>query len=403
MTDRSIRLLGLLALASFVALIALCLAFTSAARAQSSVYEYADAEAAGSPGTLIRAERIVGAPDGAKAMRILYRSTGLKGEPIAVSGVIVIPANKAPAGGRPVVAWAHPTSGVVPRCAPSLALNLFRSIAGLRDLLAQGTVVVATDYPGLGTRGPHPYLVGASEGKAVLDAVRAARQVPEAEVSPRFAVWGHSQGGQAALFAGILAADYAPELQLTGVATAAPATDLETLMRDDFATSGGRNLTAMTLWSWTRVFGVPLDNVVDPAAMPAVDALAGECIESAYDMLMRMVSQRGLEERFLMVPDITRVEPWRSMLLRNIPGTLPAAVPLFIAQGDADTLVLPSVTLGYARRQCDAGGAVRLLVLHGIGHGFAGRDSAAEAAAWMGERFAGRPAPSDCGTIEGAA
>lgn len=78
-------------------------------------------------------------------------------------------------------------------------------------------VVVAADYPGLGTPGMHPYLIGESEGRAVLDSVRAARDLPDAGASNRFAVWGHSQGGHASLYTGELAASYAPDLRLVGV------------------------------------------------------------------------------------------------------------------------------------------------------------------------------------------
>jgi alpha-beta hydrolase superfamily lysophospholipase len=89
----------------------------------------------------------------------------------------------------------------------------FDSIQGLNEMLQQGYVVAATDYPGLGTSGPHPYLVGLSEGRAALDSVRAARSMAGSDSA--FAVWGHSQGGHAALYAGILAANYAPELKLS--------------------------------------------------------------------------------------------------------------------------------------------------------------------------------------------
>lgn len=379
-----------------VAALSGCAVGGTSAHAQSAFYRYQDDDARGAPGSLIRSEPMEGAPMGASAFRILYRSVGLRGEPIAVSGVVVIPPGAAPADGRPIVAWAHPTTGIVPRCAPSLALFVFEDMPGLKAMIAQGDVVVATDYPGLGTRGPHPYLVGVSEGRAVLDSVRAARQLAAAGAGNRYAVWGHSQGGQAALFAGMLARSYAPELQLTGVAATAPATDLQTLLRDDFDSDGGRNLTAMTLWSWTRVFGISLDGVVAPAAMPTVDALASECIESVYDMLQRRHSQGPLAKQFLMVKDLTQVEPWRSLLLRNIPGTLPPDVPVMLSQGDADTLVRPAVTAAYQQKLCAAGSKVRALSMPGVGHGFAGFDSAGATVAWIADRMAGRPAPSDC-------
>lgn len=335
------RVVGALAFVAALLCLLLGPGLLKIAHAQSTFYAWDAIDARGAPGSLIRTEPMMGAPANADAYRILYRSTGLDGAPIAVSGVAVVPTGDAPPSGRPVVAWAHPTSGVVPRCAPSLALSVFRGMQGLPEMLARGYVVVATDYPGLGTRGPHPYLVGISEGRAVLDSVRALRAVPAASPSRRFAVWGHSQGGQAALFAGILAADYAPELQPIGIAAAAPATDLETLMRDDFASAGGRNLLATTLWSWTRVFDAPIAQVVQPVAMPTVDALADECIESLYDLLRREHTGEPLVSAFLSVPDITAVEPWQSLMRQNIPGTLPPELPVFLAQGEADEWFSP--------------------------------------------------------------
>src|SRR5262249_4900696 len=68
------------------------------------------------------------------------------------------------------------------------------------------------------------YLVGESEGRAVLDAARAARQLPTG-AGKRVLIAGHSQGGHAALFAGEIANEYAPELRVLGVASGAPVPD----------------------------------------------------------------------------------------------------------------------------------------------------------------------------------
>jgi pimeloyl-ACP methyl ester carboxylesterase len=368
-----------------------------AAHAQTPFYRASAQELAGPPGTIIRSEPMPFAPAGAQADRVLYRSTGLSGEPIAVSGVIVVPPGPAPAGGRPIVAWAHPTTGVVPHCAPSLAIFVFQQMAGLRQLIEQGAIVAATDYPGLGTVGPHPYLVGDSEARAVIDSVRAARNMPGADAGDSFAVWGHSQGGQASLYTGLIAGAYAPELHLVGVAAAAPATSLVTLMGDDFKTTGGKNLTAMTLWSWSRVFGAPIDKVVVPEAMTAVDRLADECIESIFDIMARRRTEKPLEQHFLSVPNIARVEPWLTLAADNTPGPLPSTIPLFLAQGTTDDIVAPDVTRAYMERQCTAGGRVTMMWVPGVGHGLVAADSANAAVAWMMNRFASQPAPSDCG------
>ncbi len=348
------------------------------------------------PGTLLQQQEIPGAPFGAAAYRVLYRSTGMDGRLITVSGLVVIPVGSTPPGGRPIVAWAHPTTGVVPQCAPSEALFHFQQIQGLRDMLEHGFIVAATDYPGLGTAEPHPYLVGVSEARAVLDSVRAARQLPAAHVSARFAVWGHSQGGQAALFTGMIAAQYAPELRLVAVAAAAPATDLAALMRADLATPGGKNLTAMTLWSWSRIYDAPLANVVAPDAVPVIDRLAGECIESAYDLYVRGRTGRLLRNDFLTVSDLAATEPWSRLAALNTPGTLPPSIPVFIAQGTSDPIVPPRITRDYVRRLCAAGSSVTLDEMLGVGHGFAAMHSARTAVDWIADRFASRPMANDC-------
>jgi acetyl esterase/lipase len=383
---------------ALAALCATALMFTGAvaAVAQTPFYQALPQELQGPPGSLIRQEPMGFAPFGAAAYRVLYRSTGLRGEPIAVSGIVIVPPGAPPPGGRQIVAWAHPTSGVVPRCAPSLAVFAFEQIQGLRQMVEHGFAIAATDYPGLGTPGPHPYLVGISEGRAVLDSVRVARTMPGVGDARNFAAWGHSQGGHAALFTGLLAKSYAPDLNLVGVAAAAPASELATLINDDLSSIGGKNIAAMTLWSWARVYAAPIENVVTPAAMPTVDRLAQECIESIFDLVERRNTGRPLEQNFLSVRTPTDVEPWRSLLARNSAGPLPRNIPVFLAQGTTDEIIRPQVTQDYMRRLCKGGSKVQMLVMPNVGHAFAGRDSAPAAVDWVTDRFVGFGAPSDC-------
>jgi acetyl esterase/lipase len=352
--------------------------------------------AATAAGALISMTALPGAPDGASAYRVLYTSTDLSGDLVPVSGVVIVPRGPVPPGGRPIVAWAHPTTGIVCRCAPSLARAFFASVQGLKAMLAHGYIVAATDYPGLGTPEVHPYLVGISEGRAVLDSVRAAQQIPGADASHVFAVWGHSQGGHAALYAGLLAKQYAPELRLDGVAVAAPATDLVTLMTDDLGTGGGNNITAMTLWSWSRIYNVPISQVLTPEAASTVDRLASECIERWFDIFIRRSPTVALKKSFLRVHDLAAIEPWHQLLVQNTPGALPPGVPVFVAQGSSDRLVQPAVTAAYVHALCRDGSKVEFDLLPGVGHAFIARDSANAAIAWITARFDGKPAPTDC-------
>jgi acetyl esterase/lipase len=366
------------------------------ASAQTPFYDAPRSMLTGQPGSLVRREVIDGAPLGATAHRVLYRSTGMKGEPIFVSGVIIVPQGDPPPGGRPIVAWAHPTTGITPPCAPSLAIFMFQQIQGLRSFVERGYVVAATDYPGLGTPETHPYLVGDSEARAVLDSVRVAGTMPGAGGGTRFTVWGHSQGGQASLFTGMTAATYAPELTLLGVAAAAPATDLTTLMNDDINSVGGKNITAMTLWSWHRVYDASLSQMVDTQAMPTIDRLSRECIEGPFDLIERQRTEAPLQQHFLKVAKPSDVEPWSSLLKTNSTGLLPTNIPVFLAQGTIDQIIRPEVTQSYMKQLCQAGNKVKLVMLPDIGHGRAAQASTMDVVRWISDRFAGDATPSDC-------
>lgn len=369
---------------------------TLPAQARSDFYRASPSEIAGNPGTVIRTESMNGAPLGARTFRVLYRSTGLKGEPIAVSGVVITPDGSPPPGGWPLIAWAHPTTGIVEHCAPSLALFFFQQIPGLRMMLEHGFAITATDYPGLGTPGPHPYLVGESEGRAVLDSIRAAHALPDAHIGQRAVLWGHSQGGQAVLYAASLAKSYSPELAVLGVVGAAPATNLGALMRADIATAGGKNLLAMTLWSWEKVFGAPMQKIVASEAVPEIDKLANICLESIIDIRPRRLIAQSLLHKFLTVDDPTKIEPWQEILAKSTIGTLPNDIPVLIAQGTADDVVDPPITASYVKSLCQAGSRVQYLLFDGVGHGMISRDAAKSSVAWMAARFKGTVAPDDC-------
>ena len=366
--------------------------------AAEALYDVKQGEIAGKPGSIIRVWPLAGGgPGGGDAFRILYRSTDVNGQPIAVSGAIFIPPGAPPAGGRNVIAYAHPTSGVVEACAPSLMPDTAGMIWGLADMLAKGYVVVATDYPGLGTPGIHPYLIGVSEGRSVLDSVRAARDLPAAGASNRFVVWGHSQGGHAALYTGELAASYAPDLKLFGVAAAAPATYLIELFDADKSSPTGIELTAMALYSWSKLYHDPASSLVEPAAMPIFEAMAQDCIESVPEFLALDKTEKPLNQEQFLKADPTEVEPWRGIMQRNTPGQAPAGAPVFLAQGAADTTVRPDLTKRFGEALCKQGTRVDFILLPGVTHTFAAKNSVGEALAWMGDRFRGAPAPSDCG------
>lgn len=367
------------------------------ASAADGFYRASPDELHGRPGTLIRAEPIAAPPHAAGAYRILYRSTGLKGEPVAVSGVVAIPAAGAEAN-RPLVVWAHPTTGVARSCAPSLMDDVFDRVHGLADLLKQGYVVAAPDYPGLGTDGIHPYLIGPSEGRAVLDAARAAHALPGTGSGGRFIPWGFSQGGHAALWAGILAGTYAPDLKLVGIAAEAPPTELGTIIRADLGGRPGKVLSAYALWSWSRLYDIPVDTAIQERVALVLDRVSRDCSETFQQVLALGADSAPFEREGFLATDVTVIQPWRGLIEGNTPGITPPGVPVFIAQGGSDSIVQPLVTSLYRDELCSHKVPVRYVVEPGAEHADVPERSYRAAVEWIEARFAGAPAPDDCGT-----
>ncbi len=352
----------------------------------------------GPPGTIIRNQVIEGFHAGSTAYKVLYKSTGYDGSPTAVSGFIVVPDGPAPAQGRNVVAYTHGTVGVATGCAPSLLSDrssqpLF--FEGGAELLAAGYVVAAPDYQGLGTRGPHPYLVGASEAMNALDSVRAARNLTAAHASSGFVVWGHSQGGQASLFTGQLASSYAPELHLVGVAAGAPVPNLIELFKANVKTQVGKILIAMALQSWSKVYDASLDTIVTPPARSVVAKIARNCLFKPLQILPSVPGALALDLTFLSTPP-WEVEPWKTIVGVNDPGGAHTGAPILIIQGDIDPIVPPDVTARLAAMLCSNGETVELHTYPGIAHIDAGHVAAPDVVQWIVDRFAGHPGPTTC-------
>jgi hypothetical protein len=353
------------------------------------------------PGTIISAAPFAPTVTGATAYRILYNSTDIGGNIIAVSGVVYVPLAPPPPGGRNIVAWAHPTTGIAPGCAPSVdtggfgGISMADSIPGLDAFISAGDIVAATDYQGMGVQGVHPYLVGDSEGRNIIDSVRAARALPGADASGKFAVWSHSQGGQAALFAGQIAASYAPDLKLVGVAAAAPPTDMNGELTEPFRSNSGRLLAAYVYYSWSITYHVPITSIVYPQAVPAVNKAVTKCIFTLGQGIEAVRAASALNPMFRNHdPKIT--PPWPALLTENSPGHAPPGAPLLIVQGADDTTVEPHWTRSFVMAVCARHETLDYVEFKGVQHVLIGYKSAPTVAAWIADRFGGVKAPDSC-------
>ncbi len=356
----------------------------------------ADAQRAG---TLIDSSPVVQTPAGSQAWRIHYWTEDEQARPLAVSGFVVAPREALPPQPRNMLAWAHGTWGVTSQCAASPA-EFFASTPGLSDAIRRGYVVVAPDYPGLGSAGSHGYLAGISTGRSVLDAVRAARAIPGAGAGKDFAVWGESQGGHAALWAGQMARSYAPELRLVGVAAAAPPTDLAQNLTAGSDPSVRAFLTAFTAYSWSHHFGASLATLGKFSTQQVITKLArNNCVKlGAKPKLGTMLGVLVLR-RDLRNVNLGTLQPWARIARTNSPAAVSYGVPFLIAQNPNDVFVGPAVTREFARQLCRAGGKVQFVNIRGKGHETSAADSKDVTLDWVDGRFAGGIAPSNCGQI----
>src|SRR5690606_33954312 len=362
-------------------------------------YDVPDPLPAGKPGSLIRSLPITTAPTGSHAWRLLYHSTDLAGDDIAVSGTVVVPDGKPPAGGWPLIAWGHPTTGAAPRCAPSSGFAPLDLIEGMDDLLDDGFAIAATDYPGLGAPGASSYLLGEVEGHSVLDAVRAARSLDDVAISADVYFWGHSQGGQAVLFAAQDAAEYAPELRPVTVAVAAPAADLATLLADDIDDISGVTIGAYAFTAYQAAYapthpGLELTSILTPAAAEAALAMEKLCLFGQNAELHELA--QPLIDSFL-AADPSTTEPWASFLAENTPGGTPLGVPVLVVQGGSDQLVRPAATDSFAQRLCTQGERVATKTYPTATHGTIVIQALPEVREWLQAARGGIPSLPMCG------
>lgn len=315
----------------------------------------------------------------ATAQRIRYVTTDVRGKVTTSTGLVLTPKERKR---NKTVAWAHGTTGLADKCAPSTNQDVFwpEARTAVASLLRRGWTVAATDYPGIGTPEPHPYLIGGSEGRAIIDSVRAARNLDD-DLSPQYVVDGHSQGAQGALFANQLAGSYDGELRLRGTVSIAPTSGVETLAAMIPQTEGKGYLV-------TALFGL---NAVEPSFKPA-DVLAGPAerklgvLETGclYDILAAYATLTP--QQLLVGGELP--EHWVNKLVEYVePGQRPQTAPVFIVQGADDETVPAALTDALVERLRSQGATVRYDTLPGEDHDSSVVASADRVANWIAQRF----------------
>jgi hypothetical protein len=338
-----------------------------------------------SPGALVKYEKVPSGGIHGTVYRVMYVSEDVHGAPVLVTGLIMVPTPPAPANGYPVVSWGHGTNGMADQCAPSLAPA--SAVPEQNALLDHGWEVVASDYQGEGTPGLLPYVVGVSAARNTIDIVRAARHLAAARAGTDYVVWGHSEGGQTAMFALVIGGSYAPELTLKGVVAGAPPSQFQ-FIYDFLRTSPFRYYLLMVGAAWNSAYGntvAPLSEVATPKAISLLPLLEKGC--SAY--IAAQTNKYPINQ--IIKADPFTLPAWKQLLIANDPGELTTAspAPLLIIQGGADEQIPVATTKVLEQHECSIGQEVQRWVYPGLSHAGVIPVSTPDMVHWISDRFGG--------------
>ena len=313
-------------------------------------------------------------PNAADSVVMTYKMKGIKGTETQATALVFTPKTAPPAGGWPIVAWGHGTTGVIDQCAPSRMKLITTTILGedrsthemIDSLVKEGYVVVAPDYEGLGEPGGqemHPFLHLKSAAYSITDAVVATKSWLGNKVSNKWVVAGASQGGHAALGA----AEYAARANMDykGAIALAPANNLEMIediTEKDLADKtrvnqiiGYTTLDALTSYMaagmkslypnepvYTNIFNSPYDipaaRAEERCIVGLITAFNGRItIQQPFGRLINF--SRRKKEDYKNNPIVRQFLDKDSQPLQTQVKT-----PIIIYQGGADTIVYPQAT-----------------------------------------------------------
>lgn len=370
--------------------------------AQDDFYTPPDPLPDGEPGDIIAAEpsKAFTAPLGigefdADVWKVMYLSTDATGEPMPVSGTVLVPTDPWDGEGeRPLVSYAIGTHGLGSHCAPSVGLpqGLDYEAASMKSVIDRGHALVVTDYEGLGIDRPHTYMVGQSQGNAVLDALRAATRLEEADVSAEapMGITGFSQGGGASAWAAQLQPEYAPELPLAGVAAGGVPADL-TQVAENLDGSLYFAFVGFTAYGFAEAYPeLSLEEHLTDRGRKLMDASVDGCMVEALPAGMGMTMEDTVTSDLIGTPE------WQARLEENRPGATAPEAPVYLYHSRGDDVI--PIGQGEELRDdfCAAGASVQWQRTFSGPHLTSFLADSGKAQSWLADRLDGQPAESTC-------
>ncbi|EME40913.1 hypothetical protein DOTSEDRAFT_74462 [Dothistroma septosporum NZE10] len=354
------------------------------------------------PGSLLKVDEYTNTslytlPPNVAISRFLFQSETYNGSAVPASAYVLWPwmprEDPECPGKYAVVVWGHGASGVNAECGPSHIRNLWYQYSAPYILALQGYVVVAPDYAGLGTgqrangsKIKHTAFSNAQGNDLVFAVEAAQRAFPE--LSHRFVIMGHSQGGHAAWAAAERLA-FSPVKGYLGTVSGSPAT----------------NDTAL---------------LANPAAKPLAAAFIAPSLDEIFPSFKRSrwLTNRGARiielseeigacnsgsSQLLAIPGILKddfTSTWEFQAFVNLMthGKRPFAGPMLVLQGTNDSMVPEPSQTALINNTCNSApqSDLEYLTFEGVDHVAVLYASQTIWLQWIADRFAGEKASPPC-------
>jgi len=339
---------------------------------------------------------------GVEVYHLLYSVQNPPGTSQAASALAVFPKGIDPANPPMVLSWNHGTTGGGDSCAPS-AMGSAGTFYGI-VFASLGYAVVLPDYPGLGTPGPHPYMVRDVTGMSVVDGVRALYALGETlghPLSKDVASLGHSQGGHATMSAHeYFDPPYGEGLNYIGGVAYAPGGAFGRTFEEMAGLSPTPSPFLAMMWlSWLRREDLPPETVFRvPYDTQLADWVENYCLSQLTPLMPALNSLLYHDEVLEAAKTGYANHPVLGPIIEfNTAPKLPSETPLLIMQGEADTLVFPEIADWITEISCEVGTEVELRKKATRDHmTIVYVDMLKEGAQWLEARRAGEAWEGNC-------
>lgn len=393
----------------------------------------------GKLGQIVKQQQISTSLKGAQAWKIAYISSDVAGRKTIATGLIIAPVGPAPKEGRPILAWAHGTTGSAQNCGPSQIIDPTRElneyflmdgnswtdfgIPNGQAFIDEGYVVVATDYQGLGGGGKHQYAVAATNGRDVINSARAASAMKEVGAGKKTIIYGWSQGGGATIAAASLP-DYQAEhgtaadnLEYLGFVALAPEDVAAMLPKPPTDEAGASKLMneftqanvpnvflfahfMMGLWGTQAAYpDLKLTDVLTEEGVQVADKLSSnKCVHVMADSIGYAY---GDQYKSLIKPQTNNSLAWIKAFVDGSVKPVKPVAPVVIYWGTKDTAVPPIMHELYQKQMCSMGASIERIQLPGEQTHFTTPGvSAPMYLSWVKDRIAGKPVTNGCSKIQ---